>query len=335
VRRAARRRPCWCTDGVRRRFLITGALGAVGVWTMRALLDDGHAVVALDVAGDGHRLPIALEPAQIDALIRVQGDITDLAVVERAIDEHAVTDVVHLAALQVPFVRADPALGARVNVVGTVNVLEAVRRRRDRIGPVVYASSIAAYGAAGTLAADDLPRTLYGVQKRDNEGTAARFFEDYGVSSIGIRPHTVYGPARDQGLTSAPTSAMLAAAAGVRYRIPFGGAVQLQYTPDVGVAFARAAHVSYEGAAVYDLGGPVAAMAELVAMIEAAAPDAAGLLSVAEDPLRFPSEMDGSSFAALAGDDLLRPVADGVADAVERFRRLVADGTVRPPGQPA
>src|SRR2546423_1858667 len=114
---------------------------------MRALLEDGHAVVALDVADHGHRLPIALSPEQIDSFTRVRGDVTDLRVVERAIDEHAVPDVIHLAALQVPFVRADPALGARVNVVGTVNVFEAVRRRRDRIGAVVYASSIAVYGA--------------------------------------------------------------------------------------------------------------------------------------------------------------------------------------------
>jgi UDP-glucuronate 4-epimerase len=240
--------------------------------------------------------------------------------------------VIHLAALQVPFVRADPALGARVNVVGTVNVLEAVRRRRDRIGPVVYASSIAAYGAAGTLAADDLPGTLYGVQKRDNEGTAVRYFEDFGVSSIGIRPHTVYGPGRDQGLTSAPTTAMLAAAARVRYRIPFQGGAQMQYTPDVGAAFARAAQLEHEGGVVHDLGGPAIAMADLVGVIEAAAPEAAGLVSVAAaDPLPFPSEMDGSRFAELVGDDLLRSVEEGVADALRRFERLLADGLVQPP----
>jgi UDP-glucuronate 4-epimerase len=316
---------------VDRRFLITGALGAIGVWTMRSLLEAGHGVVALDLAGAGHRLPIALDAEQIDAVVRVQGDITDLGVVERAVDEHAITDVIHLAALQVPFVRADPALGARVNVVGTVNVFEAVRRRRDRIGPVVYASSIAAYGAAGTLAADDLPGTLYGVQKRDNEGTAARYFEDYGVSSIGIRPHTVYGPGRDQGLTSAPTTALVAAAARVRYRIPFAGAAQLQYAPDVGTAFARAAQLEYEGAAVHDLGGPVVAIADLAALIEQADPEAAGLLSCAGDPLPFPSGMDGAGFAALAGDELLRPVQDGVADALRRFARLLADGLVKPP----
>ena len=69
-----------------------------------------------------------------------------------------------------------------------------------------------------------------------------RYFEDYGVSSIGIRPHTVYGPGRDQGLTSAPTTALIAAAAGVRYHIPFGGSVQMQYTADAGEAFVRALH---------------------------------------------------------------------------------------------
>jgi nucleoside-diphosphate-sugar epimerase len=316
---------------VERRFLITGALGAIGVWTMRALLDAGHAVVALDVAGGGHRLPIALEQEQIAALVRVQGDITDLGVVERAIDEHAVTDVIHLAALQVPFVRADPPLGARVNVVGTVNVLEAVRRRRDRMGAVVYASSIAAYGAAGTLVAGDVPGTLYGVQKRDNEGSALRYFEDYRVSSIGIRPHTVYGPGRDQGLTSAPTTAMVAAAARVRYRIPFGGAVQMQYAPDVGAAFARAAQLELEGAVVHDLGGPAVAMADLVGMIEGAEPEAAGLITAADEPLPFPGEMDGSAFAALVGDELLRPVTDGVADGLARFHGLLADGLVKPP----
>ena len=60
--------------------------------------------------------------------------------------------------------------------------------RAGRIGPVVYASSIAVYGPNGTIGGDDPPGTLYGVYKRANEGTAQRYFEDYGVSSIGLRP---------------------------------------------------------------------------------------------------------------------------------------------------
>ena len=102
------------------------------------------------------------------------------------LDEHAITHVVHLAALQVPFCRADPPLGARVNVVGTVNVFEAVARRRERIaGPVVYASSVAAYDALDEgedhTAMEGVPSTLYGVYKRANEGTASVYAAEQDV----------------------------------------------------------------------------------------------------------------------------------------------------------
>src|SRR3954465_8796702 len=208
-------------------YLVTGAYGALGAWVVRALLDREQEVVTYDLGGSDHRLRLSLTADELEALRRIDGDVTDLAALERVMDEHDVTNVIHLAALQVPFVREDPALGSRVNVTGTTNVLEAVRRRGDGMGPVVYASSIAVYGPAGTLGGDDVPDTLYGVYKRANEGTAWRYFEDYGVSSIGLRPHTVFGPGRDQGVTSAPTIAMVAAAAGRPFEIPFGGRVQL------------------------------------------------------------------------------------------------------------
>ncbi len=316
------------------RFLVTGALGAIGVWTMRSLLQRGHEVVALDVGGDGHRLAVALDAEQRDAITHVQGDITDLAALEGVLAEHDISDVVHLAALQVPFVRADPVLGARVNVQGTVNVLEAVRRREGRTGTVVYASSIAVYGPAATLDGDDAPGTLYGVYKRANESTALRYFEDYGVSSIGLRPHTVFGPARDQGMTSVPTTAMVAAAAGVACHIPFGGTVQLQYAPDVGEAFVRAAELRREGASVHNLDGAVVAVQDLVGVIEAAAPDARGLITAGQDALPFPGEVDATSFVELMGGPVMRPLQEGVTDAVQRFGRLLAEGVVARPEPP-
>ena len=302
------------------RYLVTGAFGAIGVWTLRSLLDRGHEVVTFDLAEQAPRMAIALTPEEIERLVRVRADITDLNVVERALDEHGVTHVIHLAALQVPFVRADPPLGARVDVVGTVNVFEAVRRRRGRLAPLVYASSIAALGD------DEHPSTLYGIFKRANEGTGVRYFEDYGVSSIGIRPHTVYGPARDQGLTSAPTTAMIAAAAGVRYHIPFGGSVQMQYTADVAEAFVRATELDgYEGASVHNLDGPVVSMPDLLGML------GSDLITCAEDPLPFPPGVDGSSFVELIGGSVIRPIDEGVAESLERFRELLADGRVKAP----
>src|SRR6187200_2016799 len=115
------------------RFLVTGSGGCIGAWTVAQLVGEGTGVVAFDASEDDHRLRLLLSDDELAALARVRGDITDLEGVERVLDEHAITHVVHLAALQVPFCRADPPLGARVNVVGTVNVFEAVARRRERI----------------------------------------------------------------------------------------------------------------------------------------------------------------------------------------------------------
>jgi UDP-glucuronate 4-epimerase len=298
------------------RYLVTGALGAIGAWSVRALLDRGHGVVTYDLGGSDHRLRLALTDDEVAGLTRVDGDVTDLGHLERVLDEHDVTGVIHLAALQVPFVRADPVAGAQVNVAGTVNVLEAVRRRGDGMAPVVYASSIAALSEPP----GGHPSTLYGVFKRANEGTAARYFADYGVASVGLRPHTVYGPGRDQGLTSAPTAAMVAAAEGREFRIPFGGALQLQYTADAGEAFVRASEARAEGASVHNLDGPVATIPEVIAAIEAAAPDAAGLITADEEPLPFPPSVDATSFVDLVGGPVSRPLAAGVAEAIARFR---------------
>ena len=309
-----------------RRHLVTGALGAIGAWTTKTLLDRGHEVVALDVGGSRHRLALALGTDRHDRLTLVEGDITELEALERALTAHAITNVIHLAALQVPFVREQPALGALVNVAGTVNVLEAARRA-GLATPVAYASSIAVFGPAG----EGPPQTLYGVYKRANEETAVRFFEDYGVSSLGLRPHTVYGPGRDQGLTSAPTFALLAAAAGVPYEIPFGGSLQLQYLPDVAEAFVRASELDYRGASVHTLDGPSASVEEVVALIERAADVEPGTIAWRGDPLPFPGRVDGSSFVELLGGSVNRPLADGIADAIERFRELLRRGLVAPP----
>jgi UDP-glucuronate 4-epimerase len=297
-------------------YLVTGALGAIGAWSVRSLLDRGETVVTYDLGGSDHRLRLALSDSQLAELTRVDGDVTDLEQLEQVLDEHEVTAIIHLAALQVPFVREDPIAGARVNVTGTVNVLEAARRRADRMRPVVYASSIAAIAEPGAAH----PSTLYGVFKLANEGTAERYFADYGVSSVGLRPHTVYGPGRDQGLTSAPTAAMVAAAAGREYRIPFGGALQFQYVADAGEAFVRASEADAVGAAVHNLDGPVVTMQELITLIEHTAPDAAGLISAGDEPLPFPPSVDATSFIELVGGPVSRPIEEGVAEAIASFR---------------
>lgn len=303
------------------RFLVTGANGCIGAWVVAQLVGEGVPVVSLDSSGDDHRLRLLLDDGALAGLTRVRADVTDLDALEAALDAHGITRVVHLAALQVPFCRADPVLGARVNVVGTVCVLEAAARRD--LGPVVYASSVAAYDAlddpSAPPAMQGVPGTLYGVYKRANEGTAHVYAAERGLGSVGLRPHTVYGPGRDQGLTSAPTFAMLAAAAGRPYRLPFGGAYQLQYAPDVAAAFVAAARSEPGRARLEDIGGPAARTEQLIAAIEAAAPGA----RITFDPVELPFPAETGNGAAAT-----TPLEDGVADAIARFRELIARGLV-------
>ena len=171
-----------------------------------------------------------------------------------------------------------------------------------------------------------VPGTIYGVYKRANEGTATVYRAERRVASVGLRPHTVYGVGRDQGLTSAPTRAMLSAAAGIAYRIPYGGRSQFQYAPDVARAFVQAAFSGYDGAAVVNLAGQVLTMQEVVEAIEAAVPGSEGLVTYDDISLPFPEEVDAAELVDTIGAVEELPFESGVADAVERFRALLADG---------
>jgi UDP-glucuronate 4-epimerase len=314
---------------VAERFLITGALGCIGAWIVKTLVDEGAEPVVFDRAADPRRLRLVMGDAALSHVQFVTGDITDLAALEAALDTHAVDRVIHLAALQVPFCRADPPRGALVNVVGTVNVFEAVARRRDRIPRVVYASSAAVYdaadaGADGSVAhgASGHPATLYGVYKQANEGTARVYWRDAGVASIGLRPYIVYGVGRDQGMTSAPTRAMLAAVRGQSFHIPFGGRADFHYAADVARTFVACARSGYAGAEIFNLSGSLATMAELVAAIEAVAPEARGLLTFAPEALPFPQEYDAAPLSDVIGHLPYTPLAEAVAETVGRFRQL-------------
>ena len=240
---------------------------------------EGAGVVGYDLGEERHRLELVLEPDELASVALVRGDVTDLGSLEAALDEHGITHVIHLAAMQVPFARADPPRGARVNVVGTVNVFEAVKRRRDRIRGLAYASSAAVYGADDGPSASPRTRTAsrHALRRAQagERGAARVCWRDDGVPSVGLRPYVVYGPGRDQGLTAAPTLAMAAAARGEGFHIPFGGRAQLHYAPDVARAFVDAARAPGEGAAVANIGGPASTMSRGRATIEAAAPDVA------------------------------------------------------------
>ena len=308
------------------RFLVTGSSGCIGAWVLRELRAEGTPAVGFDLDTEPRRLrEIAGDEAAAELAV-VRGDITRQDDLARALDEHGITHLVHLAALQIPFCREDPIRGAQVNVVGTVNVFERVRELGDAVRGVVYASSAGKYGSddVEAAAADEEhmphPSTLYGVYKQANESTARVYWQDYEVPSIGLRPYNVYGPGRDQGVTAAPTQAMAAAARGEAFHVPYGGKLVFNYTADVAHAFIAACRSATAEAAAYNVPGTLADMREVIDAIVELEPQAERLITMDDTPLPLPGDLAMGGFERAIGPLEITPLAVAVHATIEHFR---------------
>lgn len=312
-------------------FLITGAHGFIGAWIIKRLLEADARVVIFDRSADPQRLLLIMDQSQVARVHLVTGDITEAEVLSPIIDRFAVTNLIHLAGLQVPTCRADPRLGALVNVIGTINVFEAARRAAGQIKTIVYASSAAVFGVTEderpmTERDEPQPTSHYGVFKRCNEGNAQIYFLDHGLNSIGLRPLTVYGVGRDFGITSDPTKAMKAAVVGRPFHIRFGGRTDFQFVADTADVFIRAATSDLAGAHVFNLHGEVVHIREVVEEIERVRPNARGTITHAEQALAIPAAMDDAALRQALGPVPATSLTDGVRATVSLFAELHKKG---------
>ena len=303
-------------------LLVTGAAGCIGAWIVARLSRAGREVVALDSSDDRHRLCLAMDEEAARALPWLRVDISDATALDDVVMRLRPAVIIHLAALQIPFCAADPVAGATVNVAGYVALFEAARKAGVR--HVVYASSVASLPAAGRQG----PNTLYGVYKRANEGVAAIYWQDWQVASIGVRPHTVYGPGRDQGMTSSPTKAMLAAARGQPYQIAYDTTMMMQHVHEVADAFIACADAAVSGHHVCDLGGVKATTRDMAAIINRIVPGAR--ISVADTRIDLPVDQDDRALRALVGDWPAVSLENGIHHTISAFRDLAGRGLVAP-----
>jgi nucleoside-diphosphate-sugar epimerase len=302
--------------------LVTGAGGCIGSWALALLTRAGVPAVAFDLTEDKRRPRLLMSEDELAQVRWLTGDISDDEIVLRAVEASAAKAIVHLAALQVPFCKADPVAGAKVNVVGTVNVFEAARKLGIR--RITYASSIAAHGAMeghGTLP------TLYGAYKFCNEETAKVYSQDWQVHSVGLRPGVVYGVGRDQGLTSKTTVALLAAAAGRAYDIPFRGPISWLHAGEVASAFLTAVSKVREGAPVFDINGIASTVERSLELLQRIAPGAKVTCSGAALP--FPMDLSDDPVRGHLGDYGSVPLEDGMRGTCAAFQDLLARGLVK------
>src|SRR5262245_41439977 len=315
------------------RVLIIGGYGFIGAWIIRNLLARGDQVFVYDLKEDPRRLRQILREAEVKKATFVHGDVTDLPALCDAITKHAITHIIHLAGLQVPTCRVDPMLGAKVNVLGTLAVFEAVKAAGSQIQRLVYASSAAVFGGpdkypAGSLGDDVLlvPSTHYGVFKCCNEGNARIYFQDHAISSVGLRPWTVYGVGRDLGMTSEPTKAIKAALLGRPYHISFGGWTDFQYVDDVAKAFVLCSERPYSGSKSYNLRGAVITLADFHKSLGKVLPEAERLVTFGTAQIAIAYDLSDAGIERDLGPMPKTSLEDGIRETVAIFRQLQGEG---------
>ena len=319
------------------RVLMTGGYGCIGAWVTRQLLDEGQDVWIYDLKEDTHRIDLLVEPDERRRIHYVPGDVADPATFREAVESTGATHLLHLAGLQVPVCRDNPVLGARVNVIGTLSVFEAAAALKGQVERVVYASSAAVHGPPSPEATGPIgdevrlsPLTHYGAFKVCNELNARVYWLDRGISSVGLRPWTVYGVGRDFGVTSEPTKAIKAVAAGRKYHISYGGLQDLQYVADVAATFLRALVAPFEGAEAYNVRGAVVPIEEFVATLRAVAPEAADLVTHGDRQLPIAPDLDDARLDAQFAPLPRTPLREGIAETYRRFVALREKGRLDP-----
>jgi len=317
------------------RVLLTGGYGFIGAWIIRTLFKQGHDVFVYDLKEDARRLRLILPEAEAKKAMFVPGDVTDLPALTAALREHRISHVIHLAGLQVPTCRTDPILGAKVNVLGTLAVFEAVKALGDQVKRIVYASSAAVFGppdkypSGSAPLGDDaplVPSTHYGIFKCCNEGNARIYFQDHGIVSVGLRPWTVYGVGRDLGMTSEPTKAIKAVLLGRPYAIGFGGYTDFQYVDDVAAVFVNSLFRPYSGSKSYNLRGAVVSLAEFHAALCNVLPEAAKLVTIGTTQIAIAYDLADDGLQKDLGPMPCTPLEAGIRETVEMFRTLQSEG---------
>jgi CDP-glucose 4,6-dehydratase len=179
-----------------RRVLVTGASGFVGSWLVKALLGCDSQVVAL-VRDLDHRSEL-IRSGAIRRVELVSGCLEDFATLERAVNEHEVDTVFHLAAQAiVGAALRNPLPTFEANIRGTYNVLEACRIHAGLVKAVVVASSDKAYGDHDTLPYTErhalIGRHPYDVSKSCTDLIATAYHHTYGLPVTIARCGNVYG----------------------------------------------------------------------------------------------------------------------------------------------
>ena len=244
-----------------KKVIIFGGCGFLGSWITKILLQENYKITIFDLNINKNLLNIIAKD-NIDKVKFVEGDITNLAQVENVLRK--ADHVINLAGLMTPDCSSNPILGAKVNILGSINVFEAAKKYNIKF--IVYASSAGVFGINDKLI--PFPETHYGAYKLAIEGVARAYFNENHISSFGIRPYVLYGPGREVGGTAGVTLACKAAKQGIKFTIDFAGRAGFVYVEDVANLVKMYLKNSPKGPITTNINGISKDVSEIVSIIK-------------------------------------------------------------------
>ena len=174
------------------RILVTGGAGYIGSACLRWLIRQGHDAVAFDNLSEGNAAAVP------DGRL-VVGDIENVESLVQALTNHKTEAVMHFAAVaSVPASISDPELYYRTNVLGTKNVLDAMRE--CDVGRIVFSSTAATYSFDAEMLREDSaqhPEVPYGVTKLAAEMLIKDYARAYGLAFVLLRYFNAAGADAD------------------------------------------------------------------------------------------------------------------------------------------
>src|ERR1051325_644026 len=315
------------------KFLVTGATGFIGWRVVANLLARRIPVVALDFPADeanAARLR-KLAEASGTSLTFVTADVSDQPAVFGVFDAHRdLTHVIHLAYLMSAECEANPHLAARVNVLGMVNMFEAVLQRK--LKRLVFTSSETYYGAKQEVFGDR-PVTeddfapasehhfTYGMMKVLNEFMAKKYVARHGISLACVRPPVVFGHGRKRGSVLWAEDFATVPALGKPVTLPFPAKTRdvWIYVDDTAEQLVRLTLADKLSHFAYNNGGESVTASELAALVRRWLPDAKISFDETKPGTPLIDRMDGSRLAREIAFTP-RPLPDGIRAHINEAR---------------
>ena len=321
------------------KFLVTGGTGFIGWRVVANLLARGIPVVVLDFPADPETVTRLRTLAGGTPLEFVTANVGEFQEVMGVLHAHRdITHVVHLAYLMSAECEANPHLATRVNVVGMVNMFEAVLQRG--LKRLVFTSSETYYGARQDFFGDrDVTEEdfappsqhhfTYGAMKVLNEFMAQKYVQRHGLSLACVRPPVVFGHGRKRGSVLWAEDFATKPALGKAVTLPFPAATRdvWIYVDDCAEQLVRLTLAPALGHFAYNIGGESVTAKQLAELVRRWLPEAEISFDETKPGTPLIDRMDGSRLRREINFSP-RPLVDGIRAHINEARAAHGLGPV-------